>query len=82
MNIEISQIWWGHWAKYLENVANELVLVGGFRGQSITPLSEIRGVYPLDFYKLFLNPNGDSPKEACLNFGQQCFKCLYFKWPK
>ena len=23
--------------------------------------------------------NGDAPKEACLNFGQQCFKWLYFK---
>ena len=24
----------------------------------------------------------DAPKEACLNFGHQCFKCLYFKRPK
>ena len=23
--------------------------------------------------------NSDPPKEACLNFGQQCFKCLYCK---
>ena len=23
--------------------------------------------------------NSDPPKEACLNFGQQCFKCFYFK---
>ena len=26
--------------------------------------------------------NDDAPKEACLNFGQQCFKCLYFNRPK
>ena len=26
--------------------------------------------------------NGDAPKEASLNFGQQCFKCLYFKRSK
>ena len=45
MNIEFSQIWWGHWANIWENLANEFVLVGGFRGgglQSVTPpLSEI-----------------------------------------
>ena len=73
-----------------------LPCMGGLRGgwKSITPLlSEISGeCTPLvfDLEQVIYDhrqvgkaeKNGDAPKVTCLNFGQQCFICLYFKLPK